>query len=208
MTDTSRVQRWREGKRKEGLKAVTVWLTTEEDLRLKDLALQWHCSPSALVQQALAQFSSHTPPSISTPTDTTQIRELIRAELSAMHAEAAPATETVTEAVTATLARDLPAMVRQLVEGLALEALALPVTDMNSDVTDTEPRRETIPRQRGGMRRSILDLLGEHPEGLSAEEIRVYLRPEKPLGDTLQGMRRQGRVRTHGKGKDIRYFVE
>jgi hypothetical protein len=26
MTDTSRVQRWREGKRKEGLKAVTVWL--------------------------------------------------------------------------------------------------------------------------------------------------------------------------------------
>ena len=213
MTDTSRVQRWREGKRKEGLKAVTVWLTTEEELRLKDLALQWHCSPSALVQQALAQFSSHTLPGISTPTDTTQIREIIRAELSAMHAEAAPATETVTEAVTATLARDLPAMVRQLVEGLALEALGLPVTDTNSDVTDTEPHRETIPRQpsqrkRGGMRQSILDLLGEHPEGLSAEEIRVYLRPEKPLGDTLQGMRRQGRVRTHGKGKDMRYFVE
>jgi len=213
MTDTSRVQRWREGKRKEGLKAVTVWLTTEEELRLKDLALQWHCSPSALVQQALAQFSSHILPGISTPTDTTQIRELIRAELSAMHAEAAPATETVTEAVTATLARDLPAMVRQLVEGLALEALALPVTDMNSDVTDTEPHRETIPRQpsqrkRGGMRQSILDLLGKHPEGLSAEEIRVYLRPEKPLGDTLQGMRRQRRVRTHGKGKDMRYFVE
>ena len=213
MTDTSRVQRWREGKRKEGLKAVTVWLTTEEELRLKDLALQWHCSPSALVQQALAQFSSHILPGISTPTDTTQIRELIRAELSAMHAEAAPATETVTEAVTATLARDLPAMVRQLVEGLALEALGLPVTDTNSDVTDTEPHRETIPRQpsqrkRGGMRQSILDLLGKHPEGLSAEEIRVYLRPEKPLGDTLQGMRRQGRVRTHGKGKDIRYFVE
>ena len=213
MTDTSRVQRWREGKRKEGLKAVTVWLTTEEELRLKDLALQWHCSPSALVQQALAQFSSHTLLGISIPTDTTQIRELIRAELSAMHAEAAPATETVTEAVTATLARDLPAMVRQLVEGLALEALGLPVTDTNSDITDTEPHRETIPRQpsqrqRGGMRQSILDLLGEHPEGLSAEEIRVYLRPVKPLGDTLQGMRRQGRVRTHGKGKNIRYFVE
>jgi hypothetical protein len=130
-----------------------------------------------------------------------------------MLAEAAPATETVTEAVTATLARDLPTMVRQLVEGLALEALGLPVADTNSDVTDTEPHREIIPRQpsqrkRGGMRQSILDLLGEHPEGLSAEEIRVYLRPEKPLGDTLQGMRRQGRVRTHGQGKDIRYFVE
>ena len=79
MAETSRVQRWREGKRQEGLKAVTVWLTTEEELRLKDLALQRQCSPSALMQHALAQFASHTPPGISTATDTSQIRELIRA---------------------------------------------------------------------------------------------------------------------------------
>ena len=45
MAETNRVQRWREGKRQEGLKAVTVWLTTEEELRLKDLALQRQCSP-------------------------------------------------------------------------------------------------------------------------------------------------------------------
>jgi hypothetical protein len=136
MAKTSRVQRWREGKRQHGLKAVTIWLTTEEELRLKDLALQWYCSPSALVQQALAQFSSHTLSGISTATDTSQIRELIRAELTAMQAEATPGTDTVTEAVTATLARDLPALVRQLVEGLALEALGLPVTDTNGSVTD------------------------------------------------------------------------
>jgi predicted transcriptional regulator len=117
--DTSRVQRWREGKRKAGLKAVTVWLTTEEELRLKDLALQWHCSPSALMQQALAQFSSQTPPGISIATDASQIRELIRAELTTMQAETVPVTDTVTEVVTAMLVRDLPAMVRQLVEGLA-----------------------------------------------------------------------------------------
>jgi len=77
MTETSRVQRWREGKRQHGLKAVTIWLTAEEELRLKDLALQWHCSPSALVQHALAQFAPQTAPGISTATDLSQIRALI-----------------------------------------------------------------------------------------------------------------------------------
>ena len=57
------------------------------------------------------------------------------------------------------------------------------------------------------MRRRIVALLQEHPEGLSAEDIRVYLKPEKPLGDTLQGMRKQQRVRTHGTGKALRYFA-
>jgi predicted transcriptional regulator len=230
MPETSRVQRWREEKRQQGLKAVTIWLTQEEESRLKDLALQWHCSPSALVQQALAQFSPQTPPSISSETETTQIRELIRAELTAMQAEQPPVTESVTEVVTDTLARDLPALVRQLVEGLALEALGLPVTDTNGSVavtgpldlpvsdipygsvTETEtPEEAPEPRQtgrtRGEMRQRIMDLLQKHPKGLSAEQIRAYIQPAKPLGDTLQGMRKQQKVRTRGKGKDMRYFL-
>ena len=44
MPETSRVQRWREDKRQQGLKAVTVWLTQEEALRLKDVALPWPSS--------------------------------------------------------------------------------------------------------------------------------------------------------------------
>ena len=32
MPKTNRVQRWREGKRQHGLKAITIWLTTEEEL--------------------------------------------------------------------------------------------------------------------------------------------------------------------------------
>jgi hypothetical protein len=144
MSDTTRVQRWREEKRQQGLKAVTIWLTTKEELRLKDLALQWHCSPSALVQQALAQFSPQTAPGISTATDMSQIRELIRAEFLAMQGEKIDVTDTVTEVVTDTLARDLPELVRQLVEGLALEALDLPVTDTNSYVTDTEPSAAAV----------------------------------------------------------------
>jgi len=201
MAETNRVQRWREGKRKEGLKAVTVWLTTAEELRLKDLALQRQCSPSALMQQALAQFAAHPVSSSSTATDTSQIRELIRAELAQVQAEEASVTDTVTEAVTATLARDLPAMVRQLVEGLALEALGLPVTDTDSNVTDTDTSKEAKSRQ------PILELLAKHPEGLTAEQIRAFLQPERPLADTLQGMRRQGKVRASGQGKAMRYMV-
>jgi hypothetical protein len=233
MPKTNRVQRWREGKRQHGLKAITVWLTTEEELRLKDIALQWHCSPSVVMQQALAQVSTQAPPRISTATDMSQIRELIRAEFLALQGEKTAVTETVTEVVTETLARDLPVLVRQLVEGLALEALGLPVTDTDSDATDAEalglpatdtdygnatdtelveeevlaPERRTGGRPRGEMRQRILTLLGEHPEGLSAEQIRAYLQPGKRLGDTLQGMRKQQKVVTSGTGKDLRYFV-
>src|SRR4029077_21248347 len=103
MTEMSRVQRWREGKRQHGLKAVTIWLTTEEELRLKDLALQWHCAPSAVVQHALAQVSTSLAAQHSSPPDTSQIRELIRAELDARQAEQAPVTDPVTETVTATV---------------------------------------------------------------------------------------------------------
>jgi hypothetical protein len=243
MTETSRVQRWREGKRQHGLKAVTIWLTAEEELRLKDLALQWHCSPSALVQHALAQFAPQTAPGISTATDLSQIRALIRAEFLALQADKPAVTDTVTEVVTDTLARDLPGMVRQLVEGLALEALGLPVTDIfgdvtdteddvtdthgdvtdtelpgvpvtdtDSDVTDTELPEEALAPRRGGrplgaMGQRIVTLLGAHPEGLSAEEIRAYLKPERPLGDTLQSLRMRAKVRTQGQGRDRRYFI-
>ena len=168
MSETSRVQRWREGKRQHGLKAVTIWLTTEEELCLKDLALQWHCSPSAVMQRALAQVVTSPSSQHSSPPDTLQLRELIREELAALEAEQAPVTETVTEVVTETLARDLPALVRQLVEGLALEALGLSVTDTNGSVTETgvpgeaTPAQQEAPRRRGRpdtMRQRILALL-------------------------------------------------
>jgi hypothetical protein len=57
MAERNRVQRWREAKRQAGLQAVTIWLTHAEELRLKDLAATRHCSPSAVVQQALASLS-------------------------------------------------------------------------------------------------------------------------------------------------------
>ena len=57
------------------------------------------------------------------------------------------------------------------------------------------------------MRQRILALLAAHGDGLSAEEIRAYLRPDKPLGDVLQGMRRQNKVTIRGSGKATRYYL-
>ena len=50
------------------------------------------------------------------------------------------------------------------------------------------------PSDRGLIRRQILALLGEHPEGLSPAQVRDHLQTEKPLNDTLQGMLRDGLV--------------
>jgi hypothetical protein len=85
------------------------------------------------------------------------------------------------------------------------EMLGVSVTDTNGSPTETAPPEEALAPRRGGrplgaMGQRILALLGAHPEGLSADELRVYLKAENPLGDTLQGMRQQHKVRTHGKG--------
>ncbi len=103
MSDHNRIQRWRQQLREQGKKAVTIWLSETAELRLKDLALQWHCSTSAMIEQALAQFSPTQQQGISTITDTLQIRQLIREELAAMQATLAPATDTVTDIVTVTV---------------------------------------------------------------------------------------------------------
>jgi hypothetical protein len=81
MSESARVQRWRETKRQKGLKACTVWLTTEEELLLKDLAANRRCSPSEIMQQALAQFQSVSQPNLSNVSDIKLLREMIRAEI-------------------------------------------------------------------------------------------------------------------------------
>jgi hypothetical protein len=57
------------------------------------------------------------------------------------------------------------------------------------------------------MRQRILDLLQDYPEGLRAEELRVYLRAEKPIGDLLQGMVKGGVIIGQGRGPHRRYVV-
>jgi hypothetical protein len=71
--------------------------------------------------------------------------------------------------------------------------------------------QEKVSTKRSGrpatMREPILNLLREHQEGLTAEQIRALLNAQKPIGDTLQGMRRGNLVRTEGTGREMRYFL-
>jgi hypothetical protein len=57
------------------------------------------------------------------------------------------------------------------------------------------------------MRARILAVLTEHPEGLNAEQIRAYVKAEKPIGDVLPGMRTSGVVQTRGHGRATEYVV-
>jgi hypothetical protein len=209
MAEHSRVARWRQRLRDEGKKAVTVWLSVEEELRLKDLAATWHTFPSEIMQRALAQFQPGRPPSLSPSTDTTQQQ----------HGDALD-----TSQIQAWLHAELPGMVRQIVEQLAVEIFdrssgAADAQMRSGDVTDdvqvsdsdvTEMTGSPQPPKRAGRQRSpmgqrILDLLAQHPEGLTAEQIRAYLSPERPLGDILGGMRRTGAVQAERAGRTIRY---
>jgi hypothetical protein len=69
MDPVARTQAWRKQRRDEGKRAITVWLSAEDERRVKDLAAAWRCSPSTIMQQALAHFHPDQPPRL-TPTDT------------------------------------------------------------------------------------------------------------------------------------------
>ena len=85
MSESERVQRWRQRQREAGKEPLTIWLTTAEKLHLEDMALSRHCSPSELVQQALAHLRGESLSVTATVTDTEQIRALVQQELARPH---------------------------------------------------------------------------------------------------------------------------
>jgi hypothetical protein len=211
MDTTARVQRWRQRRRDEGKEALTIWLTHDTKLRLEDLATVWRVTPSELIEQALAQFQPGTPPRIGNDTATLQLDTAIetvlarvlpgqmRALLDTMQTTRGPTTPvTVTDGnVAATERPETPAP--------TTAAHAYVAGNGHSIVTEPPaPRRGGRPRSDLGQR--VLDLLAQHPEGLSAEQLRGYLTPGKPLGDILGGMKKTGTLSTKRAGKQIKYF--
>jgi predicted transcriptional regulator of viral defense system len=53
------------------------------------------------------------------------------------------------------------------------------------------------------MRRRIVALLQDHPEGLTTAEMRARLGVDKSLADTCLGMIRYGLVRRIGRGRYV-----
>ena len=56
---------------------------------------------------------------------------------------------------------------------------------------------------RGAIRQRILALLQEHPEGLTAVELRGLLRADRSLTDTCAGMFKDGLLRRVGRGRYV-----
>ena len=70
------------------------------------------------------------------------------------------------------------------------------------------PDPQSYPRgstedSRGEMRKRIVALLREHPEGLTPAQMKALLGAEKDLGDTCLGMRRDGLVQRVGPGRYV-----
>jgi hypothetical protein len=62
------------------------------------------------------------------------------------------------------------------------------------------PQPSLPPRPLSAMRQQIVDLLRQHPEGMSPAQVRQALRIEKDLGDTMGGMARD-RILTKEAGR-------
>jgi len=62
-------------------------------------------------------------------------------------------------------------------------------------------------RPRSDLGQRILSKLADHPEGLSAEELRVHVQAERPIGDILAGMKKRGDITMLGQGRQVRYVL-
>jgi hypothetical protein len=117
-----------------------------------------------------------------------QLRQVLREELAAILTPVAPIAQSITV---------IPAMTS-----------AQPQADAEiPEQVEKAPAPRKGGRPWSAVAQSIAALLEAHPEGLTAEQIRAFLQPEKPVGDTLQSLKRGEKVRTQGAGKVLRYFV-
>ena len=163
-------------------------------------------TPFALVvRAALSAYLADTPPT-GTPTGADRSADTIEA----LQAQLVGLTKRVAaiEHMLTRLRRLADRSADSLADRLAAYADTPPTpADSGADTPLTSADTPTPLRRRGTMRARILALLQEHQGGLTAEELRFYLKPERPLGDVLQGMVRQGRVVRQGDRKGGRYVA-
>jgi len=175
---------------------MTIWLSKAEKARLEGLARTWHCSPAELLQEILAQFQPGNGNTTAISTDTVRLRALIRDEL----ATSAHVPAIVTDVVSAMLARELPTLVRALVEGMQQERATVTITatasetesvtaTTNSNVTATMALDEAQEECMSGFRTTIgaarpVEDAGEESTAPATEKTAVLAR--------LRQMRAQG----------------
>ena len=190
MSVESRIKRWRDAKSQQGLTAVTIWLTVEEEHCLKDLALTYHCAPSAMVRQALAQFRPATPLHLGNVTDRELIRDVVREELMAMQA----ASTTGTVGSTATPTEMSPTET-------AYEAAP-------GHGVITEPLPASPQGSFAALEAQICAWLREHPEGEDVQGLVAALSlPKNKVSLRVNALIKRGQIQMCGTGPAPRYVL-
>ena len=155
-------------------------------------------TPSPVTPE-ISVTSAVTPPVTSpvTPTDSNETRTLERLiDVLQRELDAARERETL-------LLQMLSQMQQQ--NQRLLDMPRSPAPPHPSPAPQPAPARTPAPAgdARGAMRRHILALLQDHPEGLTPAEIRDLLEVDRSLADTCQGMLRYGLLRRVGQGRYV-----
>ena len=79
--------------------------------------------------------------------------------------------------------------------------------DRHADrAADRPPTGQRRPGRPSSLRPLIIELLRQHPDGLTAMQIKVLLTIEKNIGDTLSGMVKNQVIAKKGSGQAVRYL--
>jgi excisionase family DNA binding protein len=105
------------------------------------------------------------------------------------------------ERLTGRLEHELDLVVTML-KSLIGQAELFPVTPPQPPPSP-QPSLPTRPRPLSQMRQQIVNLLRQHPAGLSPAEVRQALRTEKNLADTIGGMARDGILKRIETGRYV-----
>jgi hypothetical protein len=139
---------------------------------------------AAVVRAALVDYLSRQP---ETPQDAATLRETVAAIAARLDRLEAQVDALAADRQPPTARTDTP---------------RLPEAATADTGTPRRPGRPSTP-----LRQQILDVLRAHPEGLSAEALRVYVHAQRPIGDMLAGMRKGGVIRALGPRTQRRYVL-
>jgi hypothetical protein len=172
-------------------------IDTAELLRI-GLVLQ----PDTVLQPVTMQRDAapHETPHVTSP-DPAMLQQLItvlQRELDAAHAREEAARER--EALLLQMLQQLQQQNQRWLDAPCSAPLPRLRPDREPVVARTPAPLEDTP---GDMRRRIMALLQEHPEGLTPAEMRTLLGVEKNLSDTYLGMLRYGPLQRVGRGQYV-----
>ena len=169
---------------------------------------------AVLIREALLAYLADTPPTAAlTAADSADSLRHVQAQLAALTARVAALEQAPT------VPGRTPTPRRHHADRSADRAPTPADTRADSALTgadggaDSPPTGADTPAPRRGgrpsspLRQQILALLQAHPEGLRAEEIRVYAQARRPIGDLLAGMVRGGVLMAQGRGALRRYVL-